>query len=182
MKAEVRRKHSAGRVTSRESRVTVFIGLGSNLDDPAAQIRRAMQSLAAMPETRLVRRSALYRNPPAGYLDQPEFINAVAGIETGLAPRDLLEQLLAIERVHVRMRDFPNGPRTLDLDILLYGEQTVREPGLTIPHPRMLERAFVLVPLAEIAPDAVVPDAGRIADLVRRVDVSGMIKIPDESA
>jgi 2-amino-4-hydroxy-6-hydroxymethyldihydropteridine diphosphokinase len=156
--------------------------LGSNLDDPAAQIRRAMQSLAAMPETRLVRRSALYRNPPAGYLDQPEFINAVAGIETGLAPRDLLEQLLAIERVHVRMRDFPNGPRTLDLDILLYGEQTVREPGLTIPHPRMLERAFVLVPLAEIAPDAVVPDAGRIADLVRRVDVSGMIKIPDESA
>jgi len=182
MKAEVRRKHSAGRVTSRESRVTVFIGLGSNLDDPAAQIRRAMQSLAAMPETRLVRRSALYRNPPAGYLDQPEFINAVAGIETGLAPRDLLEQLLAIERVHVRMRDFPNGPRTLDLDILLYGERTVREPRLTIPHPRMLERAFVLVPLAEIAPDAVVPDAGRIADLVRRVDVSGMIKIPDESA
>ena len=159
-----------------------FIALGSNLGDPAAQIRRALRELAALPETRLVRRSALYRNPPAGYLDQPEFINAVAGIETGLAPRDLLEQLLAIERVHVRMRDFPNGPRTLDLDILLYGEQTVREPGLTIPHPRMLERAFVLVPLAEIAPDAVVPDAGRIADLVRRVDVSGMIKIPDESA
>jgi len=80
-----------------------------------------------MPETRLVRGSSLYRNPPAGYLDQPEFVNAVARIETRLAPRDLLEQLLAIERAHGRVRDFPNGPRTLDLDILLYGERTVRE-------------------------------------------------------
>jgi len=182
MKAEVRRKHSAGRVTSREQRVTAFIGLGSNLGDPAAQIRRAMQALAAMPETRLVRYSSLYRNPPAGYLDQPEFVNAVARIETRLAPRDLLEQLLAIERAHGRVRSVPNGPRTLDLDILLYGERTVREPGLTIPHPRMLERAFVLVPLAEIAPDAVVPGGGRIADLVRRVDASGMIQLTESNA
>jgi 2-amino-4-hydroxy-6-hydroxymethyldihydropteridine diphosphokinase len=166
-------------VTRNEKRVTSFIGLGSNLGDPAAQIRRAMQALAAMPETRLVRRSSLYRNPPAGYLDQPEFVNAVARIETRLAPRDLLEQLLAIERAHGRARDFPNGPRTLDLDILLYGERTVREPGLTIPHPRMLERAFVLVPLAEIAPETVVPGGGRSADLVRLVDVSGMIKLPE---
>lgn len=182
MKAKVGSRKRLARVTSNEQRVTAFIALGSNLDDPAAHILRAMQALAAMPGTHLVRRSSLYRNPPAGYLAQPEFINAVAEIETRLAPRDLLEQLLAIERVHGRMRDFPNGPRTLDLDILLYGERTVREPGLTIPHPRMLERAFVLVPLAEIAPDAVVPDGGRIADLVRHVDVSGMIKIPDASA
>jgi 2-amino-4-hydroxy-6-hydroxymethyldihydropteridine diphosphokinase len=156
--------------------------LGSNLDDPAARIRRAMQALAAMPETRLVRRSSLYRNPPAGYLDQPEFINAVAGIETRLAPRDLLEQLLAIECAHGRVRDFPNGPRTLDLDILLYGERTVREPGLTIPHPRMLERAFVLVPLAEIAPDAVVPGGGRIADHIKNVDASALVKLGDDQA
>jgi 2-amino-4-hydroxy-6-hydroxymethyldihydropteridine diphosphokinase len=153
--------------------------LGSNLDDPPAQIQCAIQTLAAMPETRLVRRSSLYRNPPAGYLDQPEFVNAVARIETRLAPRELLEQLLAIERAHGRVRDFPNAPRALDLDILLYGERTIRDPGLTIPHPRMLERAFVLVPLAEIAPDAVVPGGGRIADLVRLVDVSGLVKLPE---
>jgi len=179
MKAEVRKKHSAGRGTGRNSQVTVFIGLGGNLGDPAAQIRRAMRTLAAMPETRLVRRSSLYRNPPAGYLDQPEFVNAVARIETRLAPRDLLEQLLAIERAYGRARDFPNGPRTLDLDILLYGERTVREPRLTIPHPRMLERAFVLVPLAEIAPETVVPGGGRIADLAAKLDASGLIKLPD---
>ncbi|MGH8703506.1 MAG: 2-amino-4-hydroxy-6-hydroxymethyldihydropteridine diphosphokinase [Burkholderiales bacterium] len=169
-------------VTRHSSLITAYIGLGSNLDDPPAQIRRALQRLAALPETRLVRRSSLYRNPPAGYLDQPEFVNAVARIETRLEAGELLDHLLAIERVHGRVRDLLNGPRTLDLDILLYGERTVREPGLTIPHPCMLERAFVLVPLAEIAPDAVVPGSGRVADLVRRVDVSGMIRIPDASA
>jgi len=173
MNAEVRNKHPAGRVT-------VFIGLGSNLGDPPAQIRRALQTLAVMPETRLVRGSSLYRNPPSGYLDQPEFVNAVAEIETRLAPRDLLEQLLAIERAHGRVRDLPNGPRTLDLDILLYGERTVREPKLTIPHPRMVERAFVLVPLAEIAPETVVPGSARVSDLVRSVDASSMIKLPND--
>ena len=160
--------------------IPAFIGLGSNLGDPAAQIRRALRALAALPETRLVRQSSLYRNPPAGYLNQPEFINAVARIETRLAPRDLLEELLAIERAHGRVRDIPNGPRTLDLDILLYGERTVREPGLTIPHPRMLERAFVLLPLAEIAPETVVPGGGRSADLAARLDASGLVKLPDE--
>jgi len=169
-------------VTRNESRVTAFIGLGSNVGDPPAQIRRAMQTLAAMPDTRLVRGSSLYRNPPAGYLDQPEFVNAVAEIETRLAPRDLLEQLLAIERAHGRVRDFPNGPRTLDLDILLYGERTVREPKLTIPHPRMVERAFVLVPLAEIAPKTVLPGGARVADLVKNVDASALVKLGDDEA
>lgn len=166
-------------VTAHRSPVTAFIGLGSNLDDPPARIRRALQALAALPGTRLVRRSSLYRNPPSGYLDQPDFVNAVARIETSLEPRELLDELLAIERVHGRVRDLPNGPRTLDLDILLYGERTLREPGLTIPHPRMLGRAFVLMPLAEIAPDVVVPGSGRVADLVRNVDTSGMIKLPE---
>jgi 2-amino-4-hydroxy-6-hydroxymethyldihydropteridine diphosphokinase len=151
--------------------------LGSNLDDPPAQIRRAVQALAALPGTRLVCHSSLYRNPPSGFLDQPDFVNAVAEIETRLAARELLEHLLAIERAHGRVRDVPNGPRTLDLDLLLYGGVTVHEPGLVVPHPRMLDRAFVLVPLAEIAPGAVVPGRGRIADLVRNLDASGMIRL-----
>ncbi|HSE01260.1 MAG TPA: 2-amino-4-hydroxy-6-hydroxymethyldihydropteridine diphosphokinase [Burkholderiales bacterium] len=164
-------------VSRQPSVVTAFVALGSNLDDPPAQIRRALQALAALPGTRLVGRSSLYRNPPTGVLDQPDFVNAVAEIETRLAARELLEHLLAIERAHCRVRDVPNGPRTLDLDLLLYGGLTVREPALDVPHPRMLDRAFVLVPLAEIAPDAVVPGRGRIADLVRNVDASGMIRL-----
>jgi 2-amino-4-hydroxy-6-hydroxymethyldihydropteridine diphosphokinase len=173
-------KALSGRGTSNEERVAAFIGLGSNLDDPPARIRRALQALAALPGTRVVRRSSLYRNPPVGDPDQPDFVNAVAEIETGLAPRELLGELLAIERAHGRVRDRPDGPRTLDLDLLLYGERTVHEPGLTIPHPRMLARAFVLLPLAEIAPEAVVPGRGRIAQLVRNVDTSGMIKLAEE--
>jgi len=159
--------------------VTAFVALGSNLDDPSGHIRRAFEALAGLPKTRLVRRSSLYRNPPSGYRDQPDFVNAVAQIETRLGPRELLDQVLAIEQVHGRVRAAPNGPRTLDLDILLYGDRTVHEPGLTIPHPRMLERAFVLVPLAEIAPDATLPGSGRAVDLARTVNASGLIKLPE---
>jgi 2-amino-4-hydroxy-6-hydroxymethyldihydropteridine diphosphokinase len=166
-------------VTSHESPVTAYVALGSNLDDPRAQIRSALDRLAALPGTRLVRQSSLYRNPPAGGLDQPEFMNAVAEIETRMTPRRLLDALLDIERARGRVRDYPNAPRTLDLDIVLYGDRTVREPGLVVPHPRMLERAFVLVPLAEIAPDAVVPGEGRVADLAREVDASCMIRLPE---
>jgi 2-amino-4-hydroxy-6-hydroxymethyldihydropteridine diphosphokinase len=158
--------------------VSAFIALGSNLDDPVAQIRSALSTLAAMLETRLVRHSSLYRSRPVGYLDQPEFVNAVAEIRTRLAPRELLDQILAVESNQGRIRDFPNAPRPLDLDILLYGGYVVNEPGLTIPHPRMLDRAFVLVPLAEIAPDAVVPGVGRVSGLARKVDSSGLVKLP----
>jgi len=154
------------------------VALGGNIGDSPAQIRSAMRALAGLPETRLVRQSSLYRNPPVGYLDQPEFVNAVAQIETRIAPRALLGYLLEIERAHGRVRDYPNAPRTLDLDILLYGGLVVHEPGLTIPHPRMPDRAFVLVPLAEIAPDFEVPGKGRVADLLRNVEASGMIKLP----
>jgi 2-amino-4-hydroxy-6-hydroxymethyldihydropteridine diphosphokinase len=153
------------------------VALGSNLDDPPSQIRSALRALAELPETRLVRESSFYRNPPEGGLDQPAFVNAVAQIETRIGPRPLLDHLLEIERAHGRMRDYPNAPRTLDLDIALYGDRTVREDGLVVPHPRMLDRAFVLVPLAEIAPDAVVPGKGRVADLARNVDASGMIRL-----
>jgi 2-amino-4-hydroxy-6-hydroxymethyldihydropteridine diphosphokinase len=153
------------------------VALGSNLEDPRAQVRSALLELAALPRTRLARESSLYLNPPAGNLDQPPFVNAVAMIETRLAPRALLDALLAIERAHGRVRDFPNAPRTLDLDIVLYGDLRLHEPGLTLPHPRMLERAFVLVPLAEIAPDAQVPGKGRAAELARNVDATGMVKL-----
>jgi 2-amino-4-hydroxy-6-hydroxymethyldihydropteridine diphosphokinase len=132
-----------------------------------------------LPDTRLARVSSLYRSAPVGYLDQPDFTNAVAQIETALPPRALLDQLLAIERRHGRARNFTNAPRTLDLDIVLYGECIVQEPGLTIPHPRMHERAFVLVPLAEIAHDAVIPGRGRVSELVPYVDAGGLIKLEE---
>jgi 2-amino-4-hydroxy-6-hydroxymethyldihydropteridine diphosphokinase len=166
-------------VTRHPSPVTAFVALGGNIGDPPAQIRSALRALAELPETRLVSRSSFYRNPPEGGVDQPEFVNAVAGIETRLAPRKLLDHLLEIERAHGRNRDYPKAPRTLDLDILLYGGQVVQEPGLTIPHPRIPERAFVLVPLTEIAPDIEVPGRGRVADLLRNVSASGMIKLPE---
>jgi len=168
------------RVTGHRSPVTAFVALGSNLEDPVAQVRAGLGALAALPQTRLIAASSLYRNPPAGYHDQPDFVNAVAQIETCLAPRELLDALLVIERSQGRLRDFPNGPRTLDLDILIYGEQVICEAGLTIPHPRMLERAFVLGPLAEIAPAAVVPGAGPVARLAAGVDAAGMVKLPGE--
>ena len=167
-------------ITGHRSPVTAFIALGSNLEDPVAQVGAGLRALAALPRTRLIGASSFYRNPPAGYRDQPDFVNAVAQIETRLGPRALLDALLTIERSHGRVRDFPNAPRTLDLDVLLYGEQAVCEVGLTIPHPRMLERAFVLVPLAEIAPAAVVPGAGPVARLATRLDAAGMVKLSDE--
>jgi 2-amino-4-hydroxy-6-hydroxymethyldihydropteridine diphosphokinase len=150
--------------------VHAFIGLGSNLASPLRQMESAFAALAAMPATCLLGRSSLYRTAPVGYADQPDFINAVARIETRLAARELLEALLAIERAHGRVRDVPNGPRTLDLDLLLYGEATLREPDLAVPHPRMHERAFVVVPLAEIAPDLDVGGHGRALDLARALE------------
>jgi 2-amino-4-hydroxy-6-hydroxymethyldihydropteridine diphosphokinase len=117
----------------------------------------------------LIRRSSLYCTTPVGYADQPDFVNAVAEIETRLSPDELLEACLEIERKHGRNRTFKNAPRTLDLDILLYGDMMSVEPRLTLPHPRMHERAFVLVPLAEIAPDCVIPRRGCVADLVKSI-------------
>ena len=164
-------------ITHHSSLITAFIALGSNLDDPEQQIRKGLRELAALPETRLVSASSLYRSAPVGYRDQADFVNAVACIETKLPPRALLDHLLAIERRHGRVREFPNAPRTLDLDIALYGDLALREPGLTIPHPRMHERAFVIVPLAEIAPGAPVPGRGSVADLLPNVDAASAVKL-----
>jgi 2-amino-4-hydroxy-6-hydroxymethyldihydropteridine diphosphokinase len=156
-----------------------FIALGSNLQQPARQVADAVREIDRTDGTRVTARSSLYRTSPVGYLDQPDFVNAVIAVETRLPPRELLGALLAIERAHGRERDFPNAPRTLDLDILLYDGETVREPGLTIPHPRMHERAFVLKPLAEIAPGLVLAEHGPVRDLARRVDATGVDVLPD---
>ena len=145
-----------------------FIGLGSNLADPGAQILKAYAELGNLPQTRLLSCSSLYRSAPVGYADQPDFINAVAEIETGLAPHALLAALLDMEHRHGRVREFRNAPRILDLDILLYGERIVREVGLDIPHPRMAQRRFVLEPLVAIAPNARHPVLNlSAADLLR---------------
>jgi 2-amino-4-hydroxy-6-hydroxymethyldihydropteridine diphosphokinase len=133
--------------------VTVaYVGLGSNLEDPARQVETALQELDRLPHTRLVKRSSLHRTEPVGYADQPDFINAVAQLETGLPAERLLAELQEVEARHGRARSFPNAPRTLDLDLLLYGNARIASPELTVPHPRMHERAFVLKPLLEIAP------------------------------
>ena len=151
----------------------VYIGLGSNLADPAAQVEAGLRALARLPKTRLVAHSRLYRSAPWGRADQPEFVNAVIQLETALEPRELLDHLLGIERGAGRERDGTRwGPRILDLDILAYAQRRVAEPGLQVPHPHLHERAFVLVPLAEIAPDLHIPGRGRVADLLAGVDAS----------
>jgi 2-amino-4-hydroxy-6-hydroxymethyldihydropteridine diphosphokinase len=157
-----------------------YIALGSNLSDPQRQVEEGVEELAMLRDTRLAAVSSLYRTAPVGFADQPDFINAVALIETELTPHALLEELLGIERRFARVRGVKNGPRTLDLDILLYGDESYADDTLTIPHPRMHERAFVLVPLAEIAPDAVVPGVGPVRELAARVDLGGISRIEQE--
>lgn len=143
-----------------------FVALGSNLDDPALHIRRAFDELARLPSSRLLTHSSLYRSGPVGLLNQPDFINAVAQIETALGPHDLLNALLEIEHGHGRVRESLNAPRTLDLDILMYGDLQCDERCLILPHPRMHQRAFVLQPLLEIAPDCRIPGHGTVAELL----------------
>ncbi len=137
-----------------------YVALGANLGDPVATIAAAIAALADPPATRLLAASSLYRTAPVGLKNQPDFINAVAALETSLTPRDLLEALFAIEARFGRSRGVPNAPRTLDLDLLLYGETTLDETRLTLPHPRMHQRAFVLLPLLEIAPACRIPGLG----------------------
>lgn len=159
---------------------TAYIALGSNLEDPMRQLRDGLAALAALPGTRLIASSSFYRSAPVGYRDQPDFVNAVAAIETPLDPHALLGALLRIERDHGRVRDFPNAPRTLDLDIVAYGNLSLAEAGLTIPHPRAHERAFVVVPLAEIAPEIELPGRGRARELLSRVDAGSVVRLESE--
>lgn len=151
-----------------------FVGLGSNLQDPAAQLQRTIAALGRLPETQLLRASRLYRTPPWGLLEQPEFVNAVVELSTTLGARDLLEALHALERAAGRAREQRWGPRVLDLDLLLYDALQLDEPGLHLPHPHLHERAFVLVPLAELAPALRVPGRAAVSELLATVDRAGI--------
>ena len=161
--------------------VAAYIGLGSNLDAPDEQVERALRELQALPRTRLVARSRLYRTAPWGGIAQPDFINAVAQLETGLDAHGLMRALLAIEHRAGRRRDGErNGPRVLDLDLLLYGDRHIADTELQVPHPRLHERAFVLVPLAELAPDLDVPGLGPVRELLARIDMADNV-VPVQS-
>ncbi len=153
----------------------VYIGLGSNLDEPARHVLLAVQQLHSLPLTRLLRSSSLYTSRPMGPADQPDYVNAVAEMQTTLDPVDLLDFLQTIERNHGRDRNgnVRWGPRPLDLDILLYGRREVATPRLTIPHPGIAERAFVLLPLAELSPVLQIPGLPAVSELLAQCDSNG---------
>jgi len=163
-------------VSNARTPVAAYIGLGSNLDDPSDQVRRAFEELAAMPQTELRRRSSLYETPPMGPADQPNYINAVAALHTSLTPHALLDALQRIELEHRRVRREHWGPRTLDLDLLVYGAEELDDARLQVPHPGLAERAFVLLPLAEIAPELVIPGLPTPAVLLSRVSLADIRK------
>jgi 2-amino-4-hydroxy-6-hydroxymethyldihydropteridine diphosphokinase len=159
--------------------VRACIGLGANLGHPQEAVRGAIAALGELPHSRLLAASRLYRTPAWGRVDQPEYVNAAALLETGLAPHVLLDHLLEIERKAGRSRGGETaamrwGPRVLDLDLLLYGDRTVDQPGLRVPHPHLHERAFALVPLAEIAADAPFPGHGSVGEALRGIDSEGV--------
>ncbi|WP_425612863.1 2-amino-4-hydroxy-6-hydroxymethyldihydropteridine diphosphokinase [Xanthomonas rydalmerensis] len=162
-----------------ETPVQACIGLGGNLGDAAATLRAALAALDTLPQTRLLRASQLYRSPAWGREDQPDFINAAALVATTLPAPALLQSLLDLESRHGRQR-LPGerwGPRTLDLDLLLYAEAVIDLPGLQVPHPFLHERAFVLLPLAEIAAEAIVPGHGTVRDVRDRIETGGIVPI-----
>ena len=158
------------------ARVQACIGLGGNVGDVPATLDAALAALAALPATRVLRTSGYYVTPAWGGIEQPDFVNAAAVLDTALAPLDLLDGLLAIERRagRDRNREVRWGPRTLDLDLLLYGDVVLDSPRLSLPHPRLHERAFALLPLAEVAPEARIPGMGTVRDALLRVDASGL--------
>jgi 2-amino-4-hydroxy-6-hydroxymethyldihydropteridine diphosphokinase len=156
------------------------VGLGANLGDAAATVRHAIGALSRVPQCRLLGASRLYRTPAWGRTDQPDFINAVALLDTGLSARDLLDRLLGIERVsgRVRLDGERWGPRTLDLDLLLFGDAVIDEPGLHVPHPHLHERAFALLPLLEIAPELPFPGLGTVAVAAAAMATDGIEALP----
>lgn len=146
--------------------IRAYVALGSNLGNPVSTVEDAIEAMAALRGSLLKAISSLYRTAPVGLKHQPDFINAVVALDTRLAPRELLDELFALEAKFGRERSAKNAPRTLDLDLLSYGDVVQDDPALTLPHPRMHERAFVLAPLAEIAPRLVIPGRGPIASLL----------------
>jgi 2-amino-4-hydroxy-6-hydroxymethyldihydropteridine diphosphokinase len=160
--------------------IRAAVGRGAHLGDPAATLREASAAQPALPDSRLLAASRLYRTPAWGHTEQPDFVNAVALLETALAPRALLDALLEIERASGRIRVDGErwGPRVLDLDLLLHGDAVVDEPGLRVPHPHLHERAFALLPLLEAWPDAVIPGVGPALACVAAMDAGGIVALP----
>ncbi|MFH1871184.1 MAG: 2-amino-4-hydroxy-6-hydroxymethyldihydropteridine diphosphokinase [Pseudomonadota bacterium] len=155
-----------------------FIALGANLGDPVATVKAAILALRQLPQTEFIAASSLYRTAPVGLKHQPDFINAVVELVAVSPAPTLLEALFEIEARFGRQRSVKNAPRTLDLDLLLYGDELSDDPQLTLPHPRLHERAFVLAPLAEIAPQLVIPGRGPVADLLLRCADQQIEKLP----
>jgi len=155
----------------------VYIGLGSNLQDPASQIEQAFQALDQLPQTRLLKHSRLYSSKPLGPQDQPDFVNAVCLVETELDPQTLLAALQEIERNQGRIKKRHWGERNIDLDILLYADQKLQTQTLTIPHPEIAQRDFVLLPLAEITPGLLIPELGPVEDLISQLEITFVIPL-----
>lgn len=153
-----------------------YIGLGSNLEDPLAQVTRALDELAEIPNTSLLARSAIFSSRAVGP-EQPDYINAAALLDTRLTPLALLDALQAIEQTHQRVRIQHWGPRTLDLDLLLYGDEIIEEERLRVPHPYLTQRSFVLYPLADITPDLHLPDGTPLADLLKCCPADGLVRL-----
>ncbi len=162
---------------------TIYIGIGSNLEKPVQQVLQARDALAGLPDIRLLGFSPLYRNPAVGPGEQPDYVNAVAAIESRLAPHELLDALRAIEANQGRVRGSVRWePRTLDLDLLLYGDYEISDDRLTVPHPCLQQRAFVLKPLLDIAPDLEVPGLGSVATLLGAVSQASLQRIDEIEA
>ena len=162
----------------RPDAVTIaYVGIGSNLDEPARQVEQALLELDRLPHSRVVKRSSLYKSAPVGYASQPDFVNAVAQMETGIAADRLLAELQEIEARHGRQRSFANAPRSLDLDLLLYEKLQIKTGRLIVPHPRMHERAFVLKPLLEISPGVLIPGIGPARDSLKNVENQAVERI-----
>ena len=158
-------------------RVLAYIGMGSNLQQPLDQLYRALAELNGIPRTSLQASSSFYTSSPMGPADQPDDINAVAALHTELAALDLLDQLQRIELSHGRQRGLRWGPRTLDLDLLLYGDQVIQNERLSVPHPGIARRAFVLLPLAELAPELEVPGLGTVSDMLAGLEIEDVARI-----
>ena len=162
------------------SPVRAFVAFGANLGNPAAALKHALTALDALPETQIVACSARYHSAPLGVPDaQPDYTNAVIALDTGLTPRALLDALLEIETTEGRQRASPLAPRPIDLDLLLHGDSVLRTPALTLPHPRLHQRAFVLLPLIEIAPDLIIPGIGPLAPLLETVRDQRIVRLLD---
>lgn len=160
---------------------TVYLGLGSNQSDPINQIKNATELIEKIETSKITKKSSLYESLPVGYLDQPNFINQVISLQTSLSPAELFERFQQIEFQLKRVKKIVNGPRTIDIDILLFNQEIILTKDLTIPHPRMLDRAFVMIPLLEIEPNILVPKISNLKEILGKLDIKTLTKIDDQS-